>query len=687
MPEAQIEIPRLDAPRLLIKRLVMRESDDASKVPLRQIVLHRGLNIVWGVELPDDAGSDAAHPVTLSGHSVGKTTLCRLIRYCLGEKNFGSQGAESRIKSAFPEGWVGMELVVNGQAWAVLKPIGQRGNSKAARDATAESLFDLESKDNHYVDFMKYLGGAMMAGLAAETPPNSNKPYEWKHLLAWLTRDQEARFQSLHDWRSSRSGAEKLELKHWVNDALYFIRLVLGLLHEQELEASQALEVLEAELKQVETRMANLRHEPEYRFNEQERALKESLGLPQGDALNADEGDLTSPVFTRRGELERAISDLQEDIDGIERRIAEKRIWLASYDEDRKRFRSALETTEEATETGETEPADDTIRKLRELRGKDCQWGNVPVLDCTYVKARLEEAGKIIDLEKSREERRVASETERRLQILEQTQKNHDQIVALLNDLRRKLLADMTEKRERETELAGYREALRRLEYHLNQRRQALDLIEGRTPNTELQRETTRAEALREGIERKKTALDDLQKSYRERLDAIGKIYDGLIKRCLSETYTGALHMPKGELQFRIEEATGLSGEAVETLALVLADVAAMMCACQGIGHHPRFLVHDSPREADLDRHIYNRYLRAMWALTEEHGGKESAPFQYIVTTTSRPPDDIHEAICLKLEAHPPENMLFRRLLKNVETPTTPALFGAETEEPETSNA
>lgn len=663
-------------PYLTLNRFILFESVKMLDSPLRDILLHRGLNIVWGVELPDDAGFNDAHPITLSGHSVGKTTLCRLIRYCLGEKTFGSQGAQSRIKSAFPEGWVGMELVVNGQLWAVLKPIGQSGNSRAARDAKAESLFDLESKDNHYVDFIKHLGDSMMAGLAAETPPNSNKPYDWKHLLAWLTRDQEARFQSLHEWRSSRSGADTPRFDKPKEHALYLIRLVLDLLHEQELEASQVLEIHEAEFKQVETRMANLRHEPEYRFNEQERALRETLGLPQGDVLNVDEGDLTSPVYTQRVALQSAISEVQEYIDGIERRIAEKRIWLASYDEDRRRFRATLETTEEATEvpSGET-PEDETIAKLRALRGKDCTYGNVPFLECSYVTERLAKADNIVDLEKRREEGRVASETERRLQILERTQKNHDQIVALLNDLRQKLLADMTEKRERETELAGYREALRRLEYHLNQRQQALDLIEGRTPNTELQRQTVRAEALRESIERQKMALDELQKSYRERLDAIGKIYDGLIKRCLSESYTGVLHMPKGELQFRIEEATGLSGEAVETLALVLADVAAMLCACQGIGHHPRFLVHDSPREADLDRHIYNRYLRAMWTLTEEHGGKDAAPFQYIVTTTSRPPDDIHEAICLKLEAHPPENMLFKKILLPPKVQETENLF------------
>jgi len=172
--------------------------------------------------------------------------------------------------------------------------------------------------------------------------------------------------------------------------------------------------------------------------------------------------------------------------------------------------------------------------------------------------------------------------------------------------------------------------------------------------------------------------LRRLQESYHKHLESINEIYDALIKNALSDTYSGTLRMPKGELQFHIEEATGLSGEAVETLALVLADVAAMMCSCRGIGHHPRFLLHDSPREADLDRHIYSRYLRSMWILTNEYGGQDKAPFQYIVTTTSKPPKDLEAAICLRLEAHPETKMLFGRLLPNPPTKEQFELFGEE---------
>jgi len=669
----------ISSPRLWIRRVVLFESPEKKDAPIRSIPFFRGLNIVWGVELSDTVESDGTRPVTLSGHSVGKTILCRLIRYCLGESTFGNPGVMSRIKHAFPKGWIGMELTVDGQEWAVLKPIGQSGDSKAAKMMAVENLFDQGRQENQYRDFMAYLQSTMMSGLRVNAPPNADKPYEWKHLLAWLTRDQESRFQSLHDWRSPRSGADTAKLQKPKEHALYLIRLVLDLVQDKEIEVSRALAEAERELKQRETRIAELRREPEYRLNQQEEALKQLLVLPSTEVLNADMSDLTSPVFVWRMEIDQAISQIQRDIEKIDLTIAQKRIWLASYDEQRRVFKAALEGTEEATELlqGE-EPEDDTIGKLRELRGKDCLYGNVPFLVCSYVRERLAEAEKIISLQKLREDKRVASETELRLDILEQQRKNHDQVLALLNELRQKLEADIAGKRRKEIQLSENRDRLQRLDYHLEQRQQALNLIEGRTPNNQLYQENTRAFEVRENIVRKLDELQRLQESYDKHLKSINEIYIALIKNVLSDTYSGALRMPKGELQFHIEEATGLSGEAVETLALVLADVAAMICSCQGIGHHPRFLLHDSPREADLDRNIYSRYLRSMWNLTNDYGGQDKAPFQYIVTTTSKPPKELEAAICLRLEAHPETKMLFGRLLTNPSTNEQLELFGEE---------
>jgi hypothetical protein len=391
--------------------------------------------------------------------------------------------------------------------------------------------------------------------------------------------------------------------------------------------------------------------------------------------------DLTSPVFLRRIEITQTISELQQDIERIDRTIAQKRLWLASYDEQKRFFKNMLEVAEESIEPPEDNvQEDETIRKLRELIGKDCQYGNVPFHECSYVHVRLAEADKnmVIDLQKRREDKRVASERERLLEVLEQQRKNHDQIVTLFNELRQKLSSDIAEKHKQEFQLSKHRNQLQRLDYCLKQREQALDMITGRIPSTQLNYENARTTKLHEIIELKQDELRRLQESHDIRLKSINEIYDEIIKSALSKAYSGAIRMSKGELQFHIEEATGLSGEAVETLALVLADVMAMICSCQGIGHHPRFLLHDSPREADLDRHIYSRYLQSMWKLTNKCGGRDRAPFQYIVTTTTKPPEELKAAICLHLKAHPENDLLLRRRLVNPPTYKKLELFGEE---------
>lgn len=656
-----------DLPKVHLKRIAIFTSPSLPLQIGRDIPFHRGLNIVEGVELPDDAGVDAAHPVTLSGHSVGKTTLCRLIRYCLGEGTYGNKGAMSRIENAFPEGWVAMELTLGGEAWAVRRPIGKSGNSMAAPGLTIEALFALEPKDNKYAAYTKRLKSATMDRLAAAHPPNSQKPYEWRHLLAWLTRDQEARFQSLHEWRSARSGSGPLGFDKRKEDALYLIRLVLDLLPEEELKLATQLAQTEHELEAVKGRISELGREPEFQLREHERGLRAIVGEGNGDD---DDFDLLriSPLFLRRGELNAEVDRLRVSIEKLEWRMARLRDGIASYDEQRQVFRSAIEIDLLRMEpTGERYPEDENLALLRSVRGKFCEYGDIAFMECSYVKQRLESLGNIVDFKKAQEEKRDAEATAQALRSLERKREEHDQIVVLIEGLRGDLELIRIEREEQANSLTDQQVLLHRLEYHAAQRNEALDLMEGRKANTALHQAKQRSEVFQEQIERSREQLEAFQNLQKEQRDAIGKIYDRLIKSALSDTYSGTLHMYKGELSFQIREETGLSGEAVETLAIVLADVAAMMAACEGIGHHPRFLLHDSPREADLDRHIYDRYLRAMWKLTTDHGGKDAAPFQYIVTTTSRPPAEVQGAICLKLQARPESHMLFGKRLKNPE--------------------
>ena len=56
--------------------------------------------------------------------------------------------------------------------------------------------------------------------------------------------------------------------------------------------------------------------------------------------------------------------------------------------------------------------------------------------------------------------------------------------------------------------------------------------------------------------------------------------------------------------------------------------------------HHPRLLIHDSPREADLAAAIYVSLFGAARELEEASG--DLPAFQYIVTTTEPPPESLN---------------------------------------------
>ena len=76
-----------------------------------------------------------------------------------------------------------------------------------------------------------------------------------------------------------------------------------------------------------------------------------------------------------------------------------------------------------------------------------------------------------------------------------------------------------------------------------------------------------------------------------------------------------------------------------------------MIYSIVGKGTHPRFLMHDGPRVADVTRSIYLCYFKLMHEI--EHVSQDNPNFQYIITTTEPPPDELQKEpwlIC-KLDA------------------------------------
>ena len=91
-----------------------------------------------------------------------------------------------------------------------------------------------------------------------------------------------------------------------------------------------------------------------------------------------------------------------------------------------------------------------------------------------------------------------------------------------------------------------------------------------------------------------------------------------------------------------MSERGDLTSAAIETLKILTFDLAALISSVEGRGFHPRFLVHDGPRDADMAADLYQKLFLLAHEL-ELAFGTGAPSFQYIVTTTEPPPGDLQE--------------------------------------------
>jgi len=101
-----------------------------------------------------------------------------------------------------------------------------------------------------------------------------------------------------------------------------------------------------------------------------------------------------------------------------------------------------------------------------------------------------------------------------------------------------------------------------------------------------------------------------------------------------------------------------VSTAALDSLKIVAFDLAALHMAVEERAEIPAILIHDSPREADLDSQLYAGLFDLVY---QWESAEETPPFQYIVTTTTAPPEhlqsDLH--VRLKMSSTPPDQRLF----------------------------
>ncbi len=184
-----------NAPRLWFERLAMFSEPGDEHIE-RTVTFRRGLNIVWAKE--PKAGR--AQGMRAAGHGVGKTSLCLLLRFCLGDASDAVVALRDELHGEFGQGGVFAVVHVDGQPFTLCRYFNAHKEGVACPGTDITGIWTRQAECSDRA-FLKRLAEDMMGRVSPRSIPETGQTIEWRHLLAWISRDQGARFKSFYAWR------------------------------------------------------------------------------------------------------------------------------------------------------------------------------------------------------------------------------------------------------------------------------------------------------------------------------------------------------------------------------------------------------------------------------------------------------------------------------------------------------
>lgn len=628
-------------PRLWVRRLGLWRD---SQTLLRDVELRRGVNIIWSPDL--SLNGTGATP-----HGSGKTTFCRLIRYCLGERTFANDEQRPLMQQKLPNGFVGAEVIIDGECWVVTRPIGMNLPSRATRAERIEETFDQLLVGTEPPTIAPVISDRFCARYRDQVPDNLKAEQVWDVLLAWLTRDQECRLNDVFDWRSKRSGSGSPAQELSLETRLTVVRLAIGALSADEVQATKEVRAHRRERDSLREKLGHLDWFQSQRFEELCERLSYSKDrnpveeIVRKELIDRANEELAKALGTehskgiRPSEVLRSKRNLlQSERNKRSDERAEKRALLNSLPSQISAARAEQGTEQARLETGVIVRCAICHVSIDEVKANGC---GVSLQRCNLdeVKGRIE-----------RTEKHVAELDRQRLALPGEIEKL-DQEIARLDGEISKIDASFS---QLEQQVSNANKAINRAQdlvreansfdrqlgdrARVVQRLASVDrILEGQRQKMGLERERAAA------------AIGDLETLFRQ-----------LVANLMPNGCTGKVKLDGNGLhpEILLDRGAGLSTAAVESFKIVAFDLAAMILSVNGKVNLPSFLIHDSPREADLDAGIYSNLFDFTLGLEEK---TSPPPFQYIVTTTTAPSQITadHPSVRLKLSSTPPEARLF----------------------------
>lgn len=595
---------------------------------LREIKLQRGLNILWAEPAPTGTKN------RLSGHATGKTTFCRLVRYVLDDADAGTKDFRQRFQAKFPRGWVFAEVVVASQVWLVGRPLGRMGyHPFALKGGTLADVKGAQPLRGGYEDYSQTLADNVFAKVTLRNLSGTNRKLTWDCLLEWLARDQEARFTGLLEWRHDDSDYESPALLDADKENL--VRIILGLVEGDE----QTLLREHAQKSSEHRRSLEERPSRTYHAERQRDVLKalsgQEVAKPNDplllEAIKKQARQWRKDSTDAKAELraEKAEHQLQETFAKTEAQLMVVQNSLGEANRDLQGLQGTLASTKQtATKVSQHED----LRELMPFKGRCSQ----PLNEAWKSKCPLaahrpadEEFDKFILNAKTDAERtevfvkRQRQECSRLTILVQKKEKNRD---------------------DARTALWKFREAMDKKLTKADEPRLRAEALEAALKSYQVACEECESlERNLKRLDREKRKLDkqlkDKERRHIERISRFSRIYDHFAKKLLGDEVTATIEFTGKAIEPTITYHGPYDSTALKLAKFLAFDLSSLALGIVGGGHHPRFLLHDSPREADLTRAIYHELFRA--AVSLEGATKDEASFQYIITTTEPPPDEI----------------------------------------------
>lgn len=611
-------------PRLWVRRLAIWS---APGVLLREIRLRPGLNVLWAPDPADQGG--VTESVSGVGHGSGKTLFCRLLRYCLGEDRFAQDEQRERVAHAFPEGEVGTEVIVDGIRWAVVRSIGTGRRHVAVRDAALDQVARDRREPTGMAPLLDAIAASLRHGDLLPFLPVDRPRDVWLLALAWLSRDQECRFDKLLDWRSADSGSGSPARNLSAQRLLDTLRALIDAVEPEE-------QTLREEIRALEAERDDSRAEPDRRTWEVDRlrsrltaeldgslkdlpsarmaveplreTAKANVNRLAGAGPDADATDLDA-LRTEHDAARRQVEEIEKNRSGVEARVPEIRAMISRMESELPGMSARVYRAEHPVCPICEVPIDTALAEGCKLSHK--------LPDRDEIRKRRE--GLRQDLAK--ESRRLEEEQDRRERIDRELVPARARAAALRERLR-------SAERARDARSDAWFDARRLVD--------DVDRLERLLGEQEAAQ--SRADALEKEIRTKRDRADAFRDAQAGVFERLSGLFNAVVQAAIGTDAAGRVAFDGNGLRASVELGGERSTAAIDSLKVVAFDLATVRMSMEGRTRLPAFLIHDSPREADLGLGIYRRLFHFVRAL-EDVGARPS--FQYVVTTTTSPPDEL----------------------------------------------